>query len=62
MMEIQSQTIRSASGSFMEATEDTEGIIENTGNGSMEVVHLEQHFEGEGVALAHFVLRDKIKL
>ena len=39
----------------MEATEDMEGIMENTGNGSTEVVHFEQGFKGEGVALAHFV-------
>ena len=39
----------------MEDTVDTEGIMENTGNGSKEVVHFEQPFEGEEVALAHFV-------
>ena len=55
MMEIPSQTTRRVSGGFMEATEDTECIMENTGNGSTEVVHFEQRFEGEEVALAQFV-------
>ena len=54
MMEIPSQTTRRVSGAFMEATEDTEGIMENTGNGSTEVVQFEQRFEEEGVTLAHF--------
>ena len=54
MMEIPSQTTRRASRGFMEATEDMEGIMEKTGNGS-EVVHFELRFEGEGVVLAHFV-------
>ena len=52
MMEIPSQTTGRASGGFMEATEATEGIMWNTGNGSTEVVHFERHFEGEGVVLA----------
>ena len=55
MMEIPSQTTRRVSRGFMEATEDMEGIMEKTGNGSTEVVHFELHFEGEGVVLAHFV-------
>ena len=55
MMEIHSQTTRRAPRGFMEATEDMEGIMEKTGNGSTEVVHFELLFEGEGVALAHFV-------
>ena len=48
-----SQTTRRVSRGFLEATEDTEGIMENTGNGSTEVVHFEQSFEEEEVALAH---------
>ena len=55
MMEIPSQTTRRASGAFMEATEDTEGIMVNTGNGSTKVVHFEPRFEGEGVVLGLFV-------
>ena len=39
----------------MEATEDMEGSMEKTGNGSTEVVHFELRFEGEEVALAHFI-------
>ena len=54
-MEIPSQTTRRASRGFMKATEDMEGIMEKTGNGSTEVVHFELRFEGEGVAPAHFV-------
>ena len=46
---------RRASRGFMKATEDMEGIMEKTGNGSTEVVHFELRFEGEGVVLAHFV-------
>ena len=38
MMEIPSQTTRRASRAFMEATEDTEGIMVSTGNGSTKVV------------------------
>ena len=56
MMKIHSQTTRRASRGFMEATEDMEGIMEKTGNGSTEVVHFEQLFEGEGVALHGSVL------
>ena len=48
---IPSKTTGSVSGGFMEATRDMEGIMENTGNGSTEVVH----FEGEEVVLAPFV-------
>ena len=55
MMEIPSQTTRRTSGAFMEATEDTEGIVVNTGSGSTKVVHFEPHFEGEGVVLGPFV-------
>ena len=46
---------------FMEATEDTEGIMENAGNGSTEVVHFERYFIGERVALAPFVQNTKMK-
>ena len=49
MMEIPSKTTGWASGGFMEATEATEAIIWNTGNG---LVHFEQYFEGEAVVLA----------
>ena len=42
-MEIPSQTTRRASGAFMEATEDTEGIMENTGNGSTKVEYTLSH-------------------
>ena len=52
MIQIPSQTPGRASGGFMEAIEDTEGIMENTGNGSTELVHFERHFEGEAVVLA----------
>ena len=55
MMEIPSQNTGRASGAFMEATEDTEGIMVNTGNGSTKVVHFEPRFEGEEVVLAPFV-------
>ena len=53
MMEIPPQTTGRASGGFMEATEATEGIMWNTGNGSTELVHFEWHFEEEGVVLAY---------
>ena len=33
----------------MEATDDTEGIMGNTENRSIKVVHFEPRFEGEGV-------------
>ena len=55
MMAIPPQTTRRLSGGFMEATEGTEGIMENTGNGSTRVVHFEPRFEGEGVVLGLFV-------
>ena len=45
----------------MEATEDTEGILENTVNGSTKVVHFEPRYEGEGVVLAPFVWNKKIE-
>ena len=61
MMEIPSQTTRRASGAFMEATEDTEGIMVNTGNGSTKVVYFEPRFEGEGVVLGLFVWNKKIE-
>ena len=55
MMKISSETPGSESGAFMEATEDMESIILNTGNGSTKVVHFEPRFEGEEVVLAPFV-------
>ena len=60
MTTIPPQTTRRLSGGFMEATEDTEGIMENIGNRSTEVLYFEQHFEGEGVALACFVSKKAI--
>ena len=45
----------------MEATEDTEGIMVNKGNGSIKVVHFEPRFEGEGVVLGPFVWNKKIE-
>ena len=59
MIEIPSQTTRRASGAFMEATEDTEGITANTGNGLTKVVHFEPRFEEEGVVLGIFVWNKK---
>ena len=55
MTTIPPQTTGRLSGGFMEATEDTEGIMENTGNRSTKVVHFEPRFEGEEVVLALFV-------
>ena len=55
MMKIPSETPGRESGAFMEATEDTEGIMVNTGNGSTKVVHFEPRFKGEEVVLAPFV-------
>ena len=55
MTAISPYTTGRLSGGFMEATEDTEGSMENAGNGSTEVVHFERYFEGERVALALFV-------
>ena len=54
-MEIPPYTTGRLSGGFMEATEDMEGIMENTRNWSTEVVHFERCFEEEGVVLAPFV-------
>ena len=51
MMEIPSKNTGRVSGAFMEATEDTDGIMERIGNGSTKVVHFER-FEEEGVVLA----------
>ena len=48
------QTTRRTSRGFMEATEDMEGIMENTGNGSTEVVHFEQGFKD--VSYTHLTL------
>ena len=39
----------------METTEDTEGIMENAGNGSTEVVHFERCFKWEKVVLTPFI-------
>ena len=61
MMKIPSETPGRESGTFMEATEDMEGITVNTGNGSTKVVHFEPHLEGEGVALGPFVWTKKIE-
>ena len=58
MMEIPSQTTRKASGAFMEATEDTEGIMVNTGNGS---TNFEPRFEGKGVVVDLFIWNKKIE-
>ena len=55
MVAIPPYTTGRLSGGFMEATEDMEGIMENTGNGSTEVVHFKRHFKGEEVVLAPFV-------
>ena len=52
MMEIPSKNTGRVSGAFMEATEDTDGIMERIGNGSTKVAHFELRFEGEGVVLA----------
>ena len=62
MTAILSKTTRRVSGGFMEATEDMEGIMEKTGNGSTEVVHFELCFEEERVVLAPLVLKNKLKL
>ena len=45
----------------MEATEDMEGIMVNTGNGLTKVVHFEPRFGEEGVALGPFVWNKKNK-
>ena len=55
MTVLPSKTTGRVSRGFMEATEDTEGIMVNTRNGSTKVVHFEPCFEGEGVVLAPFV-------
>ena len=55
MMKIPSETPGSESGAFMEATEDMESIMLNTGNGSTKVVHFEPRFEEEEVVPAPFV-------
>ena len=55
MMKIPPETPGSESGTFMEATEDMESIMLNTGNGLTKVVHFEPRFEGEEVVLAPFV-------
>ena len=55
MMKIPSETPGSESRAFMEATEDMESIILNTGNGSTKIVHFEPRFEGKEVVLAPFV-------
>ena len=55
MMKISSETPGSESGAFMEATEDMESIMLNTGNGSTKVVHFEPRFEEEEVVLAPLV-------
>ena len=54
-MKISSETPGRESGAFMEATEDMEGIMVNTGNGSTKVVLFEPRFEEEGVVLGPFV-------
>ena len=55
MMKMPSETPGSESRAFMEATEDMESIMLNTGNGSTKVVHFEPRFEEEEVVLAPFV-------
>ena len=50
MIALPSKTTGRASGGFMVATRDMEGIMVNTGNGSTEVVHFEGRFEGEGMS------------
>ena len=44
MIVIPSKTTGRVSQGFMEATEGTEGIMENTGNGSTKVVYFEPRF------------------
>ena len=61
MMKIPSETSGRESGAFLEATEDTGGIMVNTGNRSTKVVHFEPHFEEEGVVLGLFVCNKKIE-
>ena len=55
MMKIPSKTPGREPGAFMEATEDMEGIMVNTGNGSTKEVHFEPRFGGERVVLGPFV-------
>ena len=55
MMKIPSKNPGREPGAFMEATEDMEGIMVNTGNGLTKVVHFEPRFEEGGVVLAPFV-------